>query len=51
MEDGEDDSEDEGDVLVIEDEDMIPTDYCNGNREVVKMFNQTCVIRYERDSA
>ena len=40
----------EGDVLVEEDEGLIETNYCDGNNEVVKIFNQKCVIYYERDS-
>ena len=47
---GEDD-----DDLVEEDEierneDLIETQYFNGTNEVVKIFNQKCVICYERDS-
>ena len=42
--------EDEDDVLDDENEDMVETKYCNGNNEVVKNFNQKCVIYYERDS-
>ena len=41
--------EDEDDVLVDEDEDLIEASYCNGNNEVVKIFNQKCVKCYERD--
>ena len=53
---GEDiENEDEDDDLVEEDvvgenEDLIETQYFNGNIEVVKIFNQKCVICYERDS-
>ena len=32
------------------DEDLIETRYLNGNNEVVKIFNQRCVICLERDS-
>ena len=32
------------------DEDLIQTNYCNGNNEVVEIFNQKCVICYGRDS-
>ena len=43
------------DDLVVEDvvernEDLIETQYFNGTNEVVKIFNQMCVICYERDS-
>ena len=44
------DIEDEDDDLVEEEEDLIETNYCNGTNEVVKIFNQKCVISYERDS-
>ena len=53
---GEDiENEDEDDDLVEEDvveenEDLIETQYFNGNNEVVKIFNQKCVICYERES-
>ena len=45
----------EDDDLVEEDivegnEDLIETQYFNGNNEVVKIFNQKCVICFERDS-
>ena len=36
--------------IVEEDENLIEPDYCNGNNEVVKIFNQKCVICLERDS-
>ena len=39
--------QDEDDLLV---ENMIKTSYCNGKNEVVKIFNQKCVICYEGDS-
>ena len=52
--------EDEGDISDVEnlvaehevdgDEDLTETRYLNGNNEVVKFFNQKCVICYERDS-
>ena len=45
--------ENEDDDLVEEDEeneDLIETNYCNGTNEVVKIFNQKCVICYEKDS-
>ena len=35
---------------VEENEDLIETQYLNGNNEVVKIFNQKCVICYERES-
>ena len=35
---------------VEENEDLIETNYCNGNNEVVKIFSQKCVICLERDS-
>ena len=44
------DEENEDDVLVEEDEDLIEKNYCNGTNERVKLFNQKCVIVYERDS-
>ena len=48
-------NEDDDDDLVEEDvleenEDLIESQYFNGNHEVVKIFNQKCVICYERDS-
>ena len=33
-----------------ENEDLIETNYCNGTNEVVKIFNQRCVLCYEKDS-
>ena len=48
----EDEEKEDGD-LVAEDEgneDLIESNYCNGTKEVVKIFNQKCVICYERDS-
>ena len=50
-----DDEENKGgedDALVEEDEDevLVQLNYCNGNNEVVKTFNQKCLICYERDS-
>ena len=49
------DIENEDDILdvyddVEENKDLIETPYLNGNNEVVKIFNQKCVICYERDS-
>ena len=35
---------------VVEKNDLIEIQYHNGNNEVVKIFNQKCVICYERDS-
>ena len=35
---------------IEEDEDLIETNYTNGNNEVVKMFNQKYVLCLERDS-
>ena len=49
-EDGEDEGEGEGDDLVEGDVDMIETNYCNGNNEMVEIFNQKCVVCYERES-
>ena len=49
----EENTEYEDDVLVeekVENDDIIGTDYRNGTKEVVKFFNQKCVICYERDS-
>ena len=34
---------------VEENEDLIETNYCNGNNEVVKIFSQKCVICLETD--
>ena len=50
--DNQEDIEGEDDVLVKEDEDevLVETNYCNGNNEVVKFFNQNCGICYEKDS-
>ena len=46
-EDGEgEDVEDEN----VENEGLIETQYFDGNNEVVKIFNQKCVICLERDS-
>ena len=47
--------EEDDDDLVEEDvvernEDLIETQYFNGTNEVVKIFNQKCVICYERES-
>ena len=42
--------EDENDVLVEEDEDLIESNYGNGNNKKVKILNQKCVICYEIDS-
>ena len=42
--------ENEDDYLVEEDEDLIETNYCKGNNEVVKLFSQKCVICLKRDS-
>ena len=36
--------------VVEENDDLIETQYLNGNNEVVKIFNQKCVICCERDS-
>ena len=49
------DIESEDDISDVEDEvekdnDLIEKQYLNGNNEVVKLFNQKCVICYERDS-
>ena len=48
-EENEDDNLVEEDI-VEEDENLIETPYLNGNNEVVKIFNQKCVICLERDS-
>ena len=46
---GEDiENEDDDDDFV--EEDVVETQYFNGNNEVVKKFNQKCVICYERES-
>ena len=49
------DIENEDDILDVDDEveeneDLIGTQYLNGNNEVVKIFNQKCDICYERES-
>ena len=46
--DGDDISDVEDEVE--ENEDLIETNYTNGTNEVVKIFNQKCVICYEKDS-
>ena len=46
---GEDDDLVEEDV-VEENDDLIETQYFNGNNEVVKIFNQKCVLCYEKES-
>ena len=46
----EDDISDVEDEEVEEDGNLIETLYLNGNNEVVKTFNQKCVICYERES-
>ena len=49
----EEDMKDEDDDLAEEDEeneDLIETYYTNGDNEMVKIFNQKCVIYLERDS-
>ena len=33
-----------------ENEDLIETNYCKGNNQVVEIFNQKCDVCYERDS-
>ena len=45
---GDDISDVEGEVEEVVD--LIETQYLNGNKEVVKLFNQKCVICLERDS-
>ena len=42
--------EDKDDVFVEEDEVLIETNYCNGNKELVKNLNHKGVMCYERDS-
>ena len=44
------DIENEDDLSDGEDDDLIETQYLDGNNEVVKTFNQKCVICLERDS-
>ena len=49
------DIENEADISDVEDEvdgggDLIETSYSNGKKEVVKIFNQKCVICLEKDS-
>ena len=48
----EDEENEDGDLVEKdeENEDLIETKYTNGNNGVVKLFNQKCVICYERDS-
>ena len=38
------------DAWVREQKALLKPDYCNGNKEVVKIFNQFCVIRFETNS-
>ena len=40
----------EKDVEDEEDEDLIESNFCNGNKEVVKIFHQQCVTCYEKAS-
>ena len=50
----EENEEDENGDLVEEDEeveDLIETNFSNGNNEVLKIFNQKCVLCNEKDSA
>ena len=51
---GHGENEDNGDDDLVEEdeenEDLIEIKYTNGNNEVVKIFNQKCVICLERDS-
>ena len=48
----EDEENDDDDLVeeVEEKEDLIETNYCNGTNELVKIFNQKCVICYKKDS-
>ena len=46
---GEDTENEDGEDDLVE-EDIVETQYFNGNNEVVKIFNQKCVICYERES-
>ena len=49
----EEDEEGEDGDLVEEDEeneDLNGANYCNENKEMVRVFNQKCVICYEKDS-
>ena len=47
---GEDDDDLVEEDVVEGNEDLIETQYFVGNNEVVKIFNQKCVICYERES-
>ena len=47
---GHGENENDNDDVLVE-EDIVETQYFNGNNEMVKIFNQKCVICYERDSA
>ena len=42
--------EEEENYILVEEDEEVETIYCNGNNKVVKIFNQKCVICYERDS-
>ena len=42
--------EDENGLIVMEEVDLIETNYYNGNNEVIKISNQKCVILYEKNS-
>ena len=46
---GHGENENDNDDVLVE-EDIVETQYFNGNNEMVKIFNQKCVICYERDS-
>ena len=46
----EDDIEEEEIDILVEDNEAVETNYCNGDNEVVKTFDQKCVISYEKDS-
>ena len=46
----EDEEEEDDNVVVEEFNDPVEPNYRNGTNKVVKIFNQKCVICYERDS-
>ena len=42
--------EEEGNDVLVEEDEEVETNFCNWTNDVVKKFNQKCVICYERDS-
>ena len=50
--DEKDEENEDNDLIEVdeEDEDLTETNFCNENNEVVKIFNEKCVICYEKDT-